>query len=288
MKWIDYRKRLGIGFSDEAKKKLFITRVNVWISNCHNIPYSDKDEYKFSYEIGHVFLYQSGKYSDFGTTSNYYDFQEDKSNLRRVEHYLLSHSDSIEDLLSCLVVLYNKYDGLKVYKYQIYDDIIKILEDCDIAYEIINDEDGTFIFPKGAPELDSALINEPLQWLNEYPNSQRAFIKALKGYSNENMENASEVADLFRKALETFFQEFFNNNKSLEHMKSDYGSYMNNMKVPPELYNSFEKLLGLYAKFMNEYAKHHDRVCHSWLEFIMYQTGNLIRFMITLKKSEGN
>ena len=35
---------------------------------------------------------------------------------------------------------------------------------------------------------------------------------------------------------------------------------------------------------MNNYAKHHDKTSINVLEYIMYQTGNIIRLLITLKK----
>ena len=140
----------------------------------------------------------------------------------------------------------------------------------------------TIIFPKGAKELDDALVSNVLTWLEDYPLSHKAFVKALKEYSKEDEEKVSDVADLFRKALETFFQEFFKSSKSLENIKSEYGSYMKNKGVPTELRNNFETLLQSYTNFMNGYAKHHDKTSKDVLEYIMYQTGSLIRFIITL------
>lgn len=52
--------------------------------------------------------------------------------------------------------------------------------------------------------------------------------------------------------------------------------------VPVELRNNFEKLLESYTKYINNYAKHHDKVSLNVLEYIMYQTANLIRLAITL------
>lgn len=284
MKWTDYRKQLGLGFSDTQKENLFINRVNIWLSNSYNIPYNEKSEYRFSYEIGHTFLLKCSVKSCFGGIGNYYDFQEDVHNLRRVRYYLNNHQDSIEDLISCLVVLHNTYEGNPIYKDLIYTNIIKILNDCDILYDVRKDDDGVFIFPKGAEELDFGLVSVPLKWLEEYPNSRMAFVKALKIYSNNNCENASEVADMFRKALETFFQEFFNSRKSLENILSDYGLYMKTKNVPADISNNLEKLVKLYTDYMNHYAKHHDNVSQNVLEFIMYQTGNIIRLIITLSK----
>ena len=67
-------------------------------------------------------------------------------------------------------------------------------------------------------------------------------------------------------------------------MKSEYGDYLKEKGVPSELSNNFEKLLDLYTKYINNYAKHHDKTSKNVLEYIMYQTGNLIRLLITLKQ----
>ena len=37
---------------------------------------------------------------------------------------------------------------------------------------------------------------------------------------------------------------------------------------------------------MNGYAKHHDKTNKNISEYIMYQTGNLIRLLITLKDED--
>lgn len=57
--------------------------------------------------------------------------------------------------------------------------------------------------------MDDALVSNVLIWLEDYPLSHKAFVKALKEYSKEDEEKVSDVADLFRKALETFFSGVF-------------------------------------------------------------------------------
>lgn len=153
-----------------------------------------------------------------------------------------------------------------------------------IPCEVYEENGSYFVFPKGAEELDDALISEPLMWLQEYSNAHKAFVKALKAYSKTTEEDASDVADLFRKALEAFFQEFFNSSKALENMKSEYGSYMKAKGFPSEISNNLETLLQSYTSFINGYAKHHDKTSKYMLEYVMYQTGNIIRLLITLER----
>lgn len=49
---------------------------------------------------------------------------------------------------------------------------------------------------------------------------------------------------------------------------------------------NFETLLQAYTSFMNNYAKHRDATSNRLLEYLMYQTGNIIRLLITLKQGE--
>ena len=56
--------------------------------------------------------------------------------------------------------------------------------------------------------------------------------------------------------------------------------------VPSEISNNFETLQKSYTDFMNNYAKHHNKTTRNVLEYIMYQTGNIIRFLITLKQED--
>ena len=82
-----------------------------------------------------------------------------------------------------------------------------------------------------------------MEWLKEYPLSHKTFIKALKDYTSATEETASEAADSLRKALETFFQEFFGGRKSLENYKSGYGGFLKDHGIPTELANNFQTLL---------------------------------------------
>lgn len=107
-------------------------------------------------------------------------------------------------------------------------------------------------------------------------------------YSNKSEYNISNIADEFRKALESFFQEFFNSKKSLENYKSEYGKYLKDHGVPKEISNNFYIILNLYNTFINNYAKHHDRTSKNVLEYIMYQTGNIIRLLIIVKREKND
>ena len=274
MKWLDYREKLGIGFNETEKLLAFKNKVVVFLTKLidrltetslkeYCIMVGEKPEYinilnamTYSFEQSKSIAEIIAKYIAFCNT--FYEFGSDRRLNVKATHS--SRQKLLIFLENCLT-------------------------DLNIPYEILKDSDGVFVFPKGAKELDDALVSEVLEWLNEYPDTKIEWVQALRDYSSVTEENASDVADKFRKALERFFQEFFGKkDKNLENLKSDYGKFMESKGVPPELSNNFQNLLEAYTKFMNNHAKHQNKTSKNTLEYIMYQTGNIIRFLITLNK----
>lgn len=268
MNWIDYNSKLGISFDDEQKFELLKNKI-------HNLLYYIGTELTPS-------DYRNSSFIDYFVMIGY------KTNLLNIKGVIESMEcvDSLSELISrytAFSITSQKHFSNNVVISIIRDFLPKELENLHIQYEVLDDEQGWFIIPKGAKELDDALVSQPLEWLRDYPKSQTTFIKALKSYSELNENNASDVADLFRKALERFFQEFFNSNKASENIISDYGKFLSEKGIPKEISNNFEKLLDAYTKYNNNYAKHHDKTSKDVLEYLMYQTGSIIRLLITLK-----
>lgn len=272
MNYLDYREKLGIGFADEQKAKMLGNRIDAFIKS---------------------FRYTGGGYPPVITDICEKYFMAVSEKLP-AHCYALNLSQSItsENSVSGVVSKYIVFANNARKSNELPDDIkrnidsfiIKCLDDLHIRYARTHDADGIFVFPNGAKELDDALVSEPLEWLSDYEKTHKAFILALKAYSNAAPNDASNIADDFRKALETFFQEFFNSKKSLENLKSEYGDYLKQCGIPTEVANDFSSLLKSYTDFMNNNAKHHDNTPPDCLEYIMYQTGNIIRLLISLKR----
>lgn len=273
MDWVDYREQLGIGLSDEDKHFHLVANVFSMLSNLEGSVTSDA-YLSYCFETG------TRAYLDTYKT-NYYDY---------IVKDLSTHQKNIKDFLSHYVV-FAKIQADDCKKKKIHsEDYLRFLKDqldaIHISYEIIEDKDGQFIFPKGVDQFDKELVSKVLTWLCDYPETQKAWKKALLKYADAEKDNASDVADAFRKALERLFQEVFDSNKSLENYKSDYGDFLDSHGVPKEISNNLTKLLVLYTDFNNSYAKHHDKTELKVLEYIMYQTGNIMRLMIMLDKEK--
>lgn len=277
MDYLDYRKKLGIGFNDEEKITYFYTILFNKLDSLNSF------EYTIPLSLSEYMNYCN----DSGVRGSFSDYY-DSYGMRYVIDSLKDASK--RSFLTFLVRLVAFMNCTRQSKNAcITSDTIKNLIDkcfvkAHIDVEFIKDDDGFFIFPRGAKELDDALVSQQLIWLNDYPKTYKRFSNVLRKYS-EKLDSASNIADDFRKVLETFFQEFFNQKKSLENMKSEYGKYMKTNGVPAEISNNMETLLVAYTNYNNSYAKHHDRTEENVLEFLMYQTGIIIRFLITLKKT---
>lgn len=282
MDFIDYREKLGIGFCDENKFYYFKVKVFNFLNSI--VDDIDFDEYfSFCNLIG---LQVDMKLNYFG--NDCFD------NNRRLKVCLsvLDQQNTLNEFLVYYIALTNSIvlerKPKSLTRKSFSNIACTMLKESHIPFDLLENNNEYFIFPKGAKELDDALVSQPLEWLKEYPKSQNSFVKALKLYSEATEENASDVADLFRKALETFCQEFFNKNNNLKKLISDYCSYLEQKGVPKEISNNFNRLLDLFDKYNNNYSKHHNESRLQVLEFIMYQTGNLIRLPITLSREDCN
>ena len=270
MKWIDYREKLGIGFSDESKGKLLSRKIAAFVAHgALNEDYSYRDFYRFCLMTG---VSLKGNYST----------------IQRLESVFLNDKLTLAKTISYYVAFVNTQTDCKPeHRDALMSVLEEFLDDLNIAFEVVRDNDGAFIFPKGVKEFDNSLVSEVLDWLKDYPQAEKAWSKALREYSNSSDQNASDVADLFRKALETLFKEFFCNDKTLENNKPIYGSYLKKQGVPPEISNNLETLLLAYTNFMNAYAKHHDKTEQKVLEYLMYQTGNIMRLLIKAEETSN-
>lgn len=277
MDFVTYQRLLGINFSDKKKARRFVAQIHNFIISSPDIEFDNSVERTFCNHIG----------THIDKISALFSIRQE-TGLQCVWDYMVQYKDNYLEFLSAFVALMNSYpkEQIKI-RNQLKNALISALDDCKLSYEIIQDDDGYFVFPKGATELDNALVSDSFLWLIQYPKTKKAWSKALRAYAEVTEDKASEIADKFRKALETFFQEFFNSNASLENIRKDYyKEYLRNRGVSNEIRSNLDYLLQAYEHYMNNRAKHHDETNVNVLEYLMYQTGNIMRLLITLKQEE--
>lgn len=203
---------------------------------------------------------------------------------------ILCLCETIEEFLAMYIGFVNTYEeteniDCRTRKYFV-DMLLSMMHESKIGYEIIRDKEKNeyFVFPKGAPELDDALVSATLDWLSDYPVSRKTFINALRQYADG--EYIRDVADNFRKSLEEFLKEFFKNTKNLANNIKEVGTYLKSQGGDNEITKVLVNLISCYDKLNNKIAKHNDKVDDKFLEFLMYQTGLFMRMLIVVKRAE--
>ena len=182
-------------------------------------------------------------------------------------------------------MLINCYGGRKKkHKNVLTDELLNTLDECQIPYEVVHDDDGLLYFRKARKELDEALVSEPLEWLKDYPATRKTYVIALKQYSDGIY--IRDVADNLRKALESFLQEFLKNTKNLETNKNEICKYLGGQGVDAGISGLFQPLINAYKNMNDKIAKHNDAVDAKLLEFLLYQTGILIRMVLSVKQAQ--
>ena len=264
MKYVDYREKLGLGFNDADKTKMLFNKIIEFLKKANN-DYSLQDALFGNEDVEYFFLQMVGE------NTCYNDYRDIMNSFAK--------ETSIAGIISKFIVLVNlsTTEGRKF----LIDLLKQYLESLNIAYELIKDKDGYFVFPKGAKELDNALVSAPLEWLRDYPKARETYVIALKQYSEGIY--IRDVADNLRKALETFLQEFLGNTKNLETNKNEICKYLGEQGVDSGVSGLFQPLINAYKNINDRIAKHNDAVDKNLLEFLLYQTGVLIRMVIIIK-----
>ena len=275
MKYIDYRKKLGLGFDDTEKANRVMSQIHNYLDN-ESIVFSRDDEIAFCDEIG----VQAHEEEDIFNM----DFSLKKPSGLQIVWQYLKDDKNLTSFISKYVVLINTYQGAKANRNKLLKKLESVLADCEIGYEILTDSDGVFVFPKGAQELDDALVSEPLEWLKEYPQTYKTYCTALKQYSEGIY--IRDVADNLRKAFEEFLREFLTNNNDLNKNKKEIENYLKSQNADPQLITMLVSLISHYYLLNNEVAKHNDKIDERYLEFLLYQTGVFIRMILTVKHTE--
>lgn len=276
MHYMDYREKLGLSVNDSTKVQFFYLQINNFFENLGDIEFSSILEQAFCDRIGAKMEIPSQIVTP---------FERRPSGLQRAWLYLKDFTDNFPELLYGYVCLINiipkKQQNIRKTLESV---LFQSLENCRLPYDVLRDNDGVFVFPKGAKELDDALVSQPLEWLSSYPKTYKIYCHALRQYSNA--EYTRDIADNLRKALEEFLQEILGNNKNLEANKNEICRYLGKQGVDNAISGLFQPLINTYKSVNDRAVKHNDTIDERLLEFLLYQTGVLIRMVLVVKQSE--
>jgi len=193
------------------------------------------------------------------------------------DHFL--NTKNIQEFLLCLQAIF----WMKICTIEAKKRFLKNIQDVivitGVPLVIKQTNTDILLYPAGVKLFDRNLIEDILDWLSEYPKSYEAFKNALLKIGKKGEER--DIVDNLRLSLELLLKDILHNKKSLENQKNELGKYLEIKNVRVELSNLFWTVLDYYSKYQNNCAKHNNIVSADEVEFILYLTGVLMRFLLT-------
>ena len=219
------------------------------------------------------------------TFCQYYSIQIGQKNLiinrleqetREIEFYRL-----IEVVFLSLYVREEFLESTKEIKHYLIKKIIDAIEMSDVNVTVVNIENGIKLYPKGETKLDEELVNKPLSFLNK--ESNKHFIESLKLYGSNDFRKSAES---IYHSLEEFLRHILGNHKGFEQNIEILKKQLKENTCQTEIRNLIFKNFNYLKTYINEYARHEnarkkngDSLGEQENEFLIYQTGLLMRYI---------
>jgi len=131
-------------------------------------------------------------------------------------------------------------------------------------------KDGMF-YPRGAGEMDSKLVEEPLEWLRRHPAIRDDFCKAVKAFAAKRYDDV--LGDCYN-VIERYARMLLSNDKTLRNNAEE-------MLQRLRLSAGWDVILKKHITMADEYKRHASNckkdVAEHEAEAFMYLTGLLVR-----------
>lgn len=139
---------------------------------------------------------------------------------------------------------------------------------------LINGED-VILIPRGEELLDKILVDEVLTFLNKESNIH--FVNALNFYKKPDSVKSAES---LRRSLEEFLRFKLKNDKGLNNNITELQKNLKTDGIELQIRNIIFSTFNYLDQYFNENSKHKDGdIDEVENEFLIYQTGVLIRFI---------
>ncbi len=198
-----------------------------------------------------------------------------------IYNLFLKENDFIEFIFKIQVFFWCKY-LTTTQKQKLAENIKKAIKISFIPVELKKIKKEYLFYPAGAKLLDDKVVNEVLDWLEDYPDIQRHFSLSLKQYMKKDPPR--NILDNLRFALEQLLKVLLGNKKPLEKQKSYLLEFLKAKGINQEIINMYNTLISQYVHYQNENVKHNEKLSEKEIEFIIYLTGIFIRFLLQIKE----
>jgi hypothetical protein len=264
----DFNKRFGVRIEDDVVKHKLIQRINIALEP---IEYYFRDRTFLKW-----LTVEYGQRFDLEFTDSYSD-----GTIRIKSGFSVSHIYG-DDFVACLKLLEflrmylklnRKSEALRQLDIDIEDALDRSEKDLGIRWH-----DGKF-YPSGAKVLDEKLVEDVLDWLNDYPEEKIDFNKATTALVERRYGDA--IGDC-NTCLEGIARKVLKNKKALSDNRDEFLKYL-------KLSGQWSRILANYIDYANEYGKHASEKRHkvdpNEAEAFLYTTGLMIRLVINTVKN---
>ncbi|MCJ7497985.1 MAG: hypothetical protein MUO78_07620 [candidate division Zixibacteria bacterium] len=255
-----FNKIFGIQESDAEEKRRFVQRINQTIFK------EIEDDHSYE-KIFRTVCYKLGTNADDRISSA----NQVHSSVGLIIPSLRSLTgDDFQRTLKVLVLLYEYFDNNNEWlKYM--SDLIKIAFSNATIDLGIKWKKGMF-YQSGAKELDEKLVEDSLDWLENYPNEKGNFLKAIENHTSKKYDDV--VIDCYL-VIEGLARKVLKNKKTLENNREELLRKIG-------LSQEWKAFLNNYINYANEIKRHASdkrrSINPSEVEAYLYFTGLLVRF----------
>ena len=144
----------------------------------------------------------------------------------------------------------------------------------DVNVTVVQSKNDIILYPKGEKILDEELINKTFSFLDK--ESNKDFEKALKFYARKNFR---ESANNLQSSLENYLRYILKNTKGIKENINTVQRNLKENKSPSEIRNIVATIFNYLNKYFDNNSKHWDKVTEQENEFLIYQTGLLLRYI---------
>jgi len=263
-----FYKNFGLTPDLDTERVRFVNRINQSAFFINYLQYPDKYENIFleiCYKSGENGRDIINKYN----RSNYGN--------RVVPNLAILTKNDFLETLKILILLYDSVSEInqEMVSFAIETALSEAIGDLDIRWK-----DGMF-YPAGAKEFDSKLINDPLDWLKEFPDVRKTYLSSLSHF-NISLTDSGARKDAITNAysaIEGLSRKVLNNSKNFDKNSDEL---VGKLGLP----NEYKNIIYYYKKIANGYSSRHAGLefGHNETEAFVYFTGILIRLIVAKAK----
>jgi len=261
-----FNKVFGLGDKIEEERRRYVNRVNQSIFSV--IDRKKADYFEYGTLFNHI-CFEIGVDADTFPWENVGDYLYE-SYLPPKINVLTRNGFAESNLVLCFLYQHFEDEARRWLAQKIQDILLQAT--CDIG---VRWKDG-FFYPSGAKELDSGLIEEPLDWLDGYPSEKKDFLKALKSFGEGSW---GDVIKNCYSGVEGISRKILSNSRTLDNNKEELLRTIG-------LSDGWNAILNNFINYAHDYrhaSEQRYRSSKEETEAYLYMSGLIIRLVIERK-----